>query len=181
MRTVESANPIFADKNRTEEGARCGGAREVFASGACEPRAPSTGGGVPNNWQGGFQMRIAGPDLMLLDREFFDGLIANAEAVERLLADDFLLIDVLSGSEVTKLDLLAVLKSGLLKFKEIKVLDSRVRLYEDTALVTGSTEMSGSFRHDPFSASSRYTHVYVRLRDRWYLVGAQGTQIKITD
>ena len=118
------------------------------------------------------------PDLSLLERRFFNGLIANVEAVEHLLADDSLLIDVLSGSEVTKSELLTVLRSGQLKFEEIKPLSSRVRFYDDTALVTGSTEMSGRFGDDPFSVASRYTHVYVRLRDRWQLVSAQGTQIK---
>jgi len=126
-------------------------------------------------------MQIDESELLSLDREFLDGLIANVETVEYLLANDFLLIDVLSGSEVTKLDLLTVLRSGQLKFEKIKLLDSRVRLYKDTALVTGSTEMSGRFGDDPFSAASRYTHVYVRLRDRWYLVGAQGTQIKTNE
>ena len=126
-------------------------------------------------------MQIDQTDVMSLDREFFDALIANVETVERLLAEDFSLIDVLSGTEVTKLDLLTVLRSGQLKFEKINLLNSRVRLYQDTALVTGSTEMSGRIANEPFSALSRYTHVYVRLRGRWYLVGAQGTQIKNTD
>ena len=126
-------------------------------------------------------MQVDHTDVMSLDREFFDGLIANVETVERLLADDFSLIDVLSGSEVTKLDLLTVLRSGQLKFEKINLLNSRVRLYQNTALVTGSTEMSGRFVNESFSALSRYTHVYLRLRDRWYLVAAQGTPIKTTD
>ena len=126
-------------------------------------------------------MQIDQTDVMSLDREFFDGLIANVETVDRLLAEDFSLIDVLSGSEVTKLDLLTVLRSGQLKFEKINLLNSRVRLYQNTALVTGSTEMSGRIANAPFSALSRYTHVYLRLRDRWYLVAAQGTQIKNTD
>lgn len=83
-------------------------------------------------------MQVEKPDLLSLERRFFNGLIANVEAVEHLLADDSLLIDVLSGSEVTKSELLTALRSGQLKFEKIKPLGSRVRFYDDTALVTGS-------------------------------------------
>ena len=126
-------------------------------------------------------MQIEEPDVLSLERRFFSGLIANVEAVDDLMSDDSLLIDVLSGSEVTKGELIAVLRSGQLKFEKIKPLDSRVRFYQDTALVTGSTEMSGRFGNDSFSVFSRYTHVYARTRNRWHLVSAQGTQIKTTE
>jgi len=123
-------------------------------------------------------MQIEEPDVLSLERRFFNGLIANVDVVEDLMSDDSLLIDVLSGSEVTKSELITVLRSGQLKFEKIKPLNSRVRIYENTALVTGSTEMSGRFGDGPFSVVSRYTHVYVRSRDRWRLVSAQGTPIK---
>ena len=126
-------------------------------------------------------MQIEEPDVLSLERRFFSGLIANVDAVEDLMSDDSLLIDVLSGSEVTKFELITVLRSGQLKFEKIKSLGSRVRFYEGTALVTGSTEMSGRFGDDPFSLMSRYTHVYVRWRNRWNLVSAQGTSIKTAE
>ena len=117
-------------------------------------------------------------DVLSLERRFFNGLIGNVEAVEHLMSDDSLLIDVLSGSEVTKSEFITVLRSGQLKFEKIKPLGSRVRFYEGTALVTGSTEMSGRFGDATFSVVSRYTHVYARSRDRWHLVSAQGTPIQ---
>ena len=123
-------------------------------------------------------MQIEEPDVLSLERRFFNGLMANVEAVEDLMSDDSVLIDVLSGSEVTKFELITVLRSGQLKFEKIKILGARVRFYDRTALVTGATEMSGRFGNDPFSVLSRYTHVYARSRDRWNLVSAQGTPIK---
>jgi len=126
-------------------------------------------------------MRIEEPDVLSLERQFFNGLIANVDAVEVLTSNDSLLVDVLSGSEVIKSELITVLRSGQLKFGEIESLGSRVRFYEGTALVTGSTAMSGRFGDDPFSVVSRYTHVYVRSRDRWHLVSAQGTSIKTAE
>ena len=37
------------------------------------------------------------------DRQFFTSLVeVNVEALDRILADDFILIDVMGGSEITK-------------------------------------------------------------------------------
>ena len=112
------------------------------------------------------------------EQEFFSSLIGgDVGALDRILSDDFLLIDVMTGSEVKKPDLLAVLSSGQLKFEAIEPLESQVRLYGITAVITGRTRMSGRFGEAPFTASSRYTHVFVRDQDQWRLVSAQGTQI----
>jgi len=40
-------------------------------------------------------------------------------------------------------------------------------------------DVSGRFGDDPFSVFSRYTHVYVRSRNRWHLVSAQGTKSRL--
>ena len=73
--------------------------------------------------------------------------------------------------------LLDAIRSGQLKFETIEHLDSRVRFYESTAVVTGSTQMSGRFGATPFTAHSRYTHVFVEQQNEWRLAAAQGTQI----
>ena len=126
-------------------------------------------------------MQIEERDVLSLERRFFNGLIANVDVVEDLMSDDSLLIDVLSGSEVTKSELITVLRSGQLKFEKIKQLGSRFRFYAETAVVTGTTEMSGRFGDEPFSVYSRYIHVYLKFQERWFLVFAQGTQIKTSE
>ena len=112
------------------------------------------------------------------EQQFFHSLIAgDVGALERILSNDFLLIDVMTGSEVRKPDLLAVLGSGQLKFEAIEPIESQIRHYGITAVITGRTEMKGRFGETPFTASSRYTHVFVKEQDQWRLVSAQGTQI----
>ena len=115
---------------------------------------------------------------VVVERQFFSSLISgDVVALDRILADDFVLIDVMSGSEIARADLLAVLGSGLLKFEAIEPMGYRSRLHGATSIITGRTQMSGRFGETPFVASSRYTHVYVREHDQWLLVAAQGTQI----
>ncbi len=118
-------------------------------------------------------------DPLAAERQFFSSLIdTDVESLDRILGDDFLLIDVMTGSEVKKPDLLAVLRLGQLKFEAIEPVESRVRLYGNTAVITGRTQMTGRFGEMPFTASSRYTHVFIREQSQWRLVTAQGTQIR---
>ena len=113
-----------------------------------------------------------------VEKEFFDALIsANVEALVRVLADDFVLIDVMTGSEVSGHDLIEVVGSAQLRFDTIDRTEFKVRTYGTTAVITGRTEMSGWYEGQEFRVTSRYTHVLVQQNETWRLVSAQGTQI----
>ncbi len=119
-------------------------------------------------------------DPLATERAFFSALIsANLDCLDSLLADDFILIDVLNGSETTKPMLLAALGSSQVKFDSIEPVESRVRAYATTtAVITGRTELRGRVGEAAFTASSRYTHVFVVRDGGWVLASAQGTQIR---
>jgi uncharacterized protein DUF4440 len=115
---------------------------------------------------------------LIADREFFRSLIQpDLESLSSLVADDFMLIDVMRGGEVTKEALLALLRSGQLRFEVIEPSESRARIYQGTAVVTGRTQMRVRFGDTSVEATSRYTHVFVQQQNQWRLVAAQGTQI----
>lgn len=117
-------------------------------------------------------------DPLAAEKQFFSALLgAKQEALDQVLADDFILIDVMSGSEISKPALLGAIASGTVQFESIEVIESKVRSFPHTAVVTGSTQMRVRFGEAPFSAHSRYTHVYVEQQGRWRLVAAQGTPI----
>jgi lipopolysaccharide/colanic/teichoic acid biosynthesis glycosyltransferase len=117
-------------------------------------------------------------DPLMTERLFFAALLeGNAETLDRVLTEDFILVDVLSGSEINKVSLLAVIGPRQLKFEAIEVVESRVRLYQSTAVITGRTQMKGRFGETPFATKSRYTHVYVQQQGQWRMASAQGTQI----
>src|SRR4051812_13593552 len=118
-------------------------------------------------------------DPVTVDRQFFAALIAADTAdLDALLADDFMLIDVMTGSEVPRAALLDVVGSGQLAFETIDPAEVRCRRYGTTAVVTGRTRMAGRHAGAAFAAASRYTHVYIEGADgRWRMVAAQGTPI----
>ena len=118
---------------------------------------------------------------LTVDKQFFAALIAgDAQALDHILVDDFILIDVMSGSEITKPAFLAFIGSGQIKFESIEPAENRVRLYQTTAIITGRTQMKGQLGDAPFAVSSRYTHVFVSHQNEWCLATAQGTPIAAT-
>src|ERR1035438_1551060 len=119
-------------------------------------------------------------DPLAADRAFFAALIAaHLESLDAILTDDFLMIDLLTGSEITKPMLLAAVGSSQVKFDAIDPVESRVRTYAATAaVVTGRTEMSGRVGEAAFTPTSRYTHVFVLQDGSWVLASAQGTQVR---
>jgi ketosteroid isomerase-like protein len=112
------------------------------------------------------------------DRGFFSALTrGDAAALQALLVNDFVLIDVMRGAEVSKAELVAAVGGGALRFDAVEVVASRVRRYGAAGVVTGETRMSGRVGEARWSARSRYTHVFIERDGRWQLASAQGTAI----
>jgi ketosteroid isomerase-like protein len=110
---------------------------------------------------------------------YFDALLAGAaERLEELLAQDFLIVDVMSGAVTDRAAFIGALRDGLLEFERVELVERVSRRRGDTAIIVGRTAMAGSFRGANFAADSRYTHVFLRTGDgHWRLATAHGTRI----
>jgi ketosteroid isomerase-like protein len=116
--------------------------------------------------------------VLAAEQSFFDALMnADREALMRLLPVDFSIVDVMAGSVVPQAGFVDFVTSGGVKFEKIDRVEAAVRFYGSTSIIVGRTEMAGLFQDQPFSMSSRYTHVFLNTNDGWKLVAAQGTQI----
>lgn len=112
------------------------------------------------------------------ESRFFQALLGtDGETLRGVLTPDFVLIDVMTGSEIPGSVLVDLVGGGQLVFETIERIDSRVRVYGSAGVVTGQTRMGGQYQNQPFSAHSRYTHVYVGGDAGWRLASAQGTPI----
>jgi len=113
------------------------------------------------------------------EKEFFDSLTSSdIGKLRNVVSEDIVLIDVMSGGEVSGKQLAEVLQSGHLKFDSIERLGFRVRSYSDVAIITGQTVMTGAYEGQPFKINSAYTHVFLKDNHSWRMVSAQGTPIK---
>jgi ketosteroid isomerase-like protein len=99
------------------------------------------------------------------------------EAIAANMAESFMQIGS-DGRVADKAAFLDVITSDKLVIEPYTVQEQRVRWYGDTALVTGRTDMHGSWDGKPFRSHYRFTDTYVREADgHWRVVNVQTTEI----
>ena len=115
-------------------------------------------------------------ELLKLENEFARAVVSNdVAALDGLLADDWIIIDP-DGSIIDKARFLAVIKSGALSHALMESTDLRVRLYENTAVVTGLTTTKGKFMGQDFTSCERATDVFLKQAGSWQCVFTQLTR-----
>lgn len=121
------------------------------------------------------ESRGAEQELAQLEKEYLDARMRNDRAVvERILADDFVSTD--SGGQVgDKAYVLAHVNvtPGGMEFKALEIDDVKVRVYGDTAVMTGRRTVKTSAD----SGQLRFTHVFVKRQRGWQLVAAHATNL----
>jgi len=115
-------------------------------------------------------------ELLKLENEFARAVTSNdADALDELLADDWVIVEP-DGSLIDKARFLGVIKSGALSHESMESTDLRVRIYGNTAVVTGLTATKGKFMGQDFTACERATDIFVKHTDRWQCVFTQLTR-----
>ena len=109
-------------------------------------------------------------ELLKLEGAFAEAIVKNdLEGIGRLVADDWIIIDP-NGEIVDRTRFFEVIKSGALTHEMMESEDFRVRVYGDSAVVTGVTRTKGKFMGQEFSTQERATDVFVKREGRWQCV-----------
>ncbi len=115
-------------------------------------------------------------ELLKLEKEFARAIVKNdAEAIGQFVADDWVIIDA-DGGRIDKSRFLGAVKSGVLIHEMMESDDVGVRIYGDTAVVSGLTRTKGKFMGRDFSTQERPTDVFVMQNGRWQCVFSQLTR-----
>ena len=93
-------------------------------------------------------------------------------AIEANMADDFRQIDS-RGNVETKASFVDDLMSPDLQIDPYTVEEFEVRIYDNVALLSGRTRMTGRFQGKPFTTHYRYIDIYVRRGEQWKIVSVQ--------
>jgi ketosteroid isomerase-like protein len=96
--------------------------------------------------------------------------------LERIWADDYTFVNG-RGMLLTKAERLQNIKSGATQFDSIEDKDRKVRLYGDTALITGKVTLKARYSGQEASGDYRYLNVWVKRGGKWQLVANQITPI----
>ena len=95
---------------------------------------------------------------------------------DKLLGDDLISIG-LTGSTLTKADVLELFKSGKLKYEAIEISDMKVKVYGDTALANYTANVKGHLGTTDLSGQWRIVRVWVKRKGQWQTVSFQSTRI----
>jgi ketosteroid isomerase-like protein len=115
-------------------------------------------------------------ELLKLENEFARAVASNnADALDKLLADDWIIVEP-DGGMIDKARFLEVIRSGALSHESMESTDLKVRVYGNTAVVTGLTTSKGKFMGQDFTSCERATDIFVKQADRWQCVFTQLTR-----
>jgi ketosteroid isomerase-like protein len=98
----------------------------------------------------------------------------DESAIAGNMAADFRMIDK-HGNVETKQAFVAGIMDAKLSIDPYTVEEFEVRLYGDTALLSGRTHMTGKYEGQPFTSNYRYIDIYVREGGTWKIVSVQIT------
>jgi ketosteroid isomerase-like protein len=94
----------------------------------------------------------------------------------KFLADDWVYQG--PGGTQTKAEALAALTSEDQKFDSITLGDMKVRVFGNTAVVTGSEDEKSSYKDKDTSGHYLWTDVFVKRQGHWQLVASQATPME---
>ncbi|PWT92750.1 MAG: hypothetical protein C5B54_03020 [Acidobacteria bacterium] len=112
-----------------------------------------------------------------LDTEFQSAVFKNdAETMDRILADDFVLV-LGNGTVYNKSDLLNEARAKSITYEQQVEIDNsqKVRVWGDTAVVTAKLWIKGKSAEKSFDRKLWFSDTYVRTKDGWRYVFGQAS------
>lgn len=114
-------------------------------------------------------------ELVNLEKETARALQGNnAGLFRRIYGDDFVAI-LPSGQVLDKTAWIATIENSGIKYRSFDASDIRVRLFQETAVVTCLWSSHGTNNGHTFSRQLRVTHVYIYGQRGWQAIASQET------
>jgi ketosteroid isomerase-like protein len=120
----------------------------------------------------------AAEQLMQIQQDLCAAWVSRDRAtIERILDPDWSVTKA-SGELATKSDVLHdAFDLGQLSLNSAQVADVKVRIFGDTAVVTGRSTAEGWAAGQAFSVVLRFTDVFVKRSEGWRAVASHATRI----
>ncbi len=100
----------------------------------------------------------------------------DVATLEKQTADDYTFIN-LYGQMSDKSQMVNAFKTGQTKLTSDEVSDMKVRVYGNTAVITGKVDVAGTMAGKDTKAQLMFTRVYVKKSGQWQSVAFQQTRV----
>jgi ketosteroid isomerase-like protein len=115
--------------------------------------------------------------LMQMERDWAQASAKNDTAtVDKFVADDWVGIDF-EGKSTTKAEGMADMKSGASTTQSIELGPMKVKVFGNTAVVTGSDTEKSTYKGKDTSGKYVWTDVWVMRDGRWQAVASQSVRV----
>ena len=100
----------------------------------------------------------------------------DVATLEKQTSDDYTLINM-NGQMSDKSQMVNAFKSGQTKLTSDEVSDMKVRVYGNTAVITGKADVTGTLGGKDADGQIMFTRVYVKKGGNWQSVAFQQTRV----
>jgi len=101
---------------------------------------------------------------------------ADIATLDKYTSDDYVLINM-NGHMAGKSEMIEGFKSGSSKLTSEELSDLKVRVYGNTAVVTGKADVKGTLGGADATGQILFTRVYVKKDGRWQSTSLQQTRV----
>lgn len=116
-------------------------------------------------------------EILKLEEKIVDAIVrSDVEILDQLLHDELVFVNHL-GMIVSKKDDLAPHISGELKITAIGISDQNIRFFADTAVVTVSKTINGSYLKQEFETHVKFTRVWKFVDQQWKVIAASSVPV----
>lgn len=116
-------------------------------------------------------------EILNFAEEWAKALVSNdAQKIGSFMSDDWVIVGKDGISR--KQDFLPFIESGDLTHETMKLIgEARVKIYGDTAVLTGRVTNNGHYKGEAFSADEWTTDIFLRREGRWLCVLSHVTSV----
>lgn len=121
----------------------------------------------------------AAQEVMEAKRQYDEAQLRNdSEWFERMFAADYLAV-LTDGSTLTKARAVQELRSREITWDWVRAEDAQVRVYGDTAVVTGRFRGAGKYKGQTMNENQRFTSVWIKREGRWQAIAEHFTSMPL--
>jgi len=101
----------------------------------------------------------------------------DAKTLETIMADDWTGFDFM-GKQNTKAEAIANLRSGAATTQSVELAPMKVRVFGDTAIVTGGDTEKSTYKGKDSSGKYVWMDVFVNRNGKWQAVSSESTKVQ---